>query len=124
MKDLADKIANVEREIAKEKGPFALFALFLREDAPDRWDLVISAPWAGEDKRETLNYLVAEIKSHLKPEDLISLSRIVVVEPSDEPVRAINRAIDVEHGKVEVKDSQFFGLPIKHAYIITSKRAA
>jgi hypothetical protein len=26
------------------------------------------------------------------------------------------------HGRVEVKDSSFFGLSVKHAYIITSKR--
>jgi hypothetical protein len=123
MKDFTDKIADVEKEIAKEKGPFSLFALFLRDDVPDRWDLVVSAPWVKNNK-QTLNYLVHEIKSTLTPDDLISLSRIVMVEPSDKPVQAINRAFNVEHGKVEVRDVQFFGLPIKHGYIITSRRAA
>jgi hypothetical protein len=32
------------------------------------------------------------------------------------------RAIKVEPGSVEVKDSSFFGLAVRHAFIITSKR--
>jgi hypothetical protein len=30
--------------------------------------------------------------------------------------------VQIEHGGVEVRDSNFFGLPVKHAFIITSKR--
>ena len=36
--ELTEKFAELESHIAEEKGPFALFALFLREDVPDRWD--------------------------------------------------------------------------------------
>jgi len=35
---------------------------------------------------------------------------------------AIHKAIKVRHGMVEVRDSISFGVPIKHAYIITSQR--
>lgn len=35
--ELVDKFSVLESHIAEEKGPFALFALFMREDAPDRW---------------------------------------------------------------------------------------
>jgi hypothetical protein len=46
----------------------------------------------------------------------------VVVDPENAAVQAFNRAIRIEHGRLEVKDSSFFGLPVKRAYIITSRR--
>jgi hypothetical protein len=119
---ITEKFSELESRIAAEKGAFTLFALFMREDAPDRWDLIVSAPWTGDDKRGTVNYFVAEIKSRLGEPGLTSLSRIVVVDPQDTAVQAINRAIQIEHGTVEVRDRDFFGLPIKLACIITSKR--
>lgn len=120
--ELADKFTELESHIAEEKGAFTLFALFMREDVPDRWDLIVSAPWTGNDKQSAVNYFVSQIKSRLGEQVLTSLSRIVVVDPQDAAIQAFNRATQIEHGKVEVRDSNFFGLPVKHAYIITSKR--
>ena len=112
----------MESSVAAERGDFALFALFLREDVPDRWDLIVSAPWASSDEKSALDYLIATIKSDLGPEDLTNLSRIVFLDPHDSSVQALNTAFHVEHGVVEVRESTFFGLPVKHAFIITSKR--
>lgn len=120
--ELSDKFRDLESRIAEEKGGFALFALFMREDAPDRWDLIVSAPWVGSDKRSAVDYFVEQIKSRLGAQDLTWLARIVVVDPLDAAVQALNRAIQIEHGEVEVRDSTFFGMPVKHAFIITSMR--
>ena len=120
--EITEKFSELESHVAADKGGFTLFALFMREDAPDRWDLIVSAPWTGDDKRGTVNYFVTQIKARLGEAGLTSLSRIVVVDPQDAAVQAINRAIQIEHGTIEVRDSNFFGLPIKQAYIITSKR--
>ena len=120
--ELPTKFAKLESDVSAARGDFVLFALFLREDLPDRWDLMISAPWASEDKKGALDYLITRIKADLGPDDLTQLSRIVFIDPKDISVQNLNRAIRVEHGAVEVRDSSFFGLPIKHAFIITSKR--
>ena len=120
--ELSEKFRDLESRIAEDKGGFALFALFMREDVPDRWDLIVSAPWVGTNKREAVDYFVEQIKSRLGEQDLTSLARIVVVDPEDAAVKSLNRAVQIEHGGVEVRDSNFFGLPIKHAFIITSKR--
>ncbi len=56
----------------------------------------------------------------MEPADLTQLSRIVFIDPVDHSVQKLNQAIHVEHGSVEVRDSNFFGLPIKHAFITTS----
>src|SRR5579864_8767271 len=119
--DLVNNFSRLESRISEKKGDFTLFALFLREDVADRWDLMVSAPWVGTDRKGALQYFVDEIRSFLGPEDLTVLARIVIVDPNDAAVQNLNRAISVEHGRTEVRDSNFFGLPIKHAYIITSK---
>ena len=120
--ELVERFARLETEIAQERGDFALFALFMCEEVPDRWDLMVSASWAGGDNAAVVNYLVAQIKSKLGDGDLVSLSRIVVIDPEYAAVRMLNRNVHVEHGNVEVRDSIFSGLAIKQAYIITSNR--
>lgn len=42
--ELTERFAQLESELSKEKGEFVFFALFMREDVPDRWDLIVSAP--------------------------------------------------------------------------------
>jgi len=122
MRAVVEKLLKVEQQISQEKGPFSLFALFLREDAQDKWDLVASAPWLEKNKQEAFQFLANLIRSALSPDELLSLSRIVLVDHNDPALDAIHRALRTEHGIVEVKDSGFFGLKIKHAYIITSQR--
>jgi hypothetical protein len=121
--DLAEKYLELEVQIAKEKGDFVLFALFLREDAYDRWDLFVSAPWTGNDKRKTVNFLVDEIKSKLGVPLLIYLNHIEVLDPQDPSVQEVNRKLQVEHGILPTGDRTFFGVPIERAYFITSKLA-
>ncbi len=39
MKNVAERLRANENEMSSEKGPFLLFALMLREDAPDLWGI-------------------------------------------------------------------------------------
>jgi len=123
MNQLAEKVRQVEGDIAQEKGSFNLYALLEREDLSDRWDLVVSAPWARED-RPTLQYLANSLKRHLTPAEMMLLSRVVVLDATEDPVRSITENYNVEHGRVELNEPARFGLPVKHGYIITSRRAA
>lgn len=121
MNEIVDRFASLEAMIAEERGSFSFFALFLREDATDRWDLLVAAPWLSPNKQEAVEYLVNEIKSHLGSQELINLSRIVVAEPNHPSLLAVMKAFPVEHGRLEVRDRTFFGLPIRHGFIITAK---
>ena len=121
--ELSDRFRELESRVAHERGGFVLFALFMREVVPDRWDLIVAAPWAGNDKSGVVDYFVEQIKSQLGPQGLTRLARIIVADPQDPDVQALNRRIQTEHGGVEVRDIHFSGLPIKHGFIITSKRA-
>lgn len=122
MKDIAEKLMQAEQQISKEKGRFLLFALFLREDAPDLWDLLVSADWIETNKGEALRYITGKLKGFAEPTELSKLSRIVIIEQTNPALAAIQSAFHVEHSVAEVQSSNFFGLQIKHAYIITSRR--
>lgn len=122
MKDIIEKLIRAEKEMAAEKGAFSLFVLLLREDAPDVWDLVVASPWIAEDKSSALRYISNKVSSVLEPNELVKLSRIVLIERDNPALAAFQRVAHVEHGIVEVKDSDFFGLRMKHAFLITSRR--
>jgi hypothetical protein len=122
MKELIDKLVKIEKDISADKGPFLLFALFLREDAPDLWDLLIAANWVEKNKAESLKYISTHLSKSLKPDELIKLSRILLIDSNNPGLKAIHKTIHIEHGNAEIKDSNFFGLQIKHAHLITSKR--
>lgn len=121
MISLVDKFITVEKTISDEKSSFTLFALFLREEAEDKWDLILSANWFEDDKKETLDYIVKQIKNELKPQDMTKISRIILLEPSHPLVKTVNNVVRTEHGKTEFVDCQFSNIFVKHAFIITSK---
>jgi hypothetical protein len=122
MKEIAEKLVRAEQEMAAERGEFLLFAMFLREDAPDVWDLVAASSWIAKDKSESLRYISDKVQSVLDADELVKLSRIVLVEPDSPALAAFHQAVHIEHGIAEIKDSVFSGLRIKHAYLITSRR--
>lgn len=74
------KFQQVYEEIRTKKGEFDFFALFLREDAHRKWDLVVSAPWLGEDKLEALRKFVRLAKPILGDEQLLNLSHIAPLD--------------------------------------------
>lgn len=122
MEELLNKLLKIEQELASEKGKFSLFALFLREDTEDNWDLLVSAPWISKNKTDMLKHLAKKLQKSLTPQEIVKLSKIVIIEPDNPALEAIHKAIHTEHSLVEVKSSVFFGLPIKHAFIITSQK--
>lgn len=124
MKEQAEKLRNVEMALSTEHGDFELFALFLREDAPNKWDLIVSSDWARADKKAAINSIVEKIQSTLNSQELMMLSRIIILEKDDAALNALHSAMHVEHGLAEISDSNFLGLAIKHAYLITSKRGS
>ena len=122
MKELVKKLVSIEGEISAEKGGFFLFGLFLREDSPDRWDLVAAAPWFKARDNEALNYIAKILQERLAPKEIVTLSRVALIDPGNPGVEKIHEIIDVEHGTIELNNNMLFGMEMKHAYIITSRR--
>ena len=119
-----NKLRDAMQLVSAEKGDFVLFGLFLREEAPDKWDLVVSAPWLEEGKLLALGEFIKKITPIVGEQELLALSRIITLNHDDPNLEAILRAFSVENGSLELKDSTLFGMGIKRAYIIRAKRGA
>jgi hypothetical protein len=117
-----DKLRQLMRDLSKEKGEFSLFGLFLRAEAPDKWDLVVSSPWLEEGKLKALGEFAERLAAAIGEEQLLSLSRVVTLNADDPALDAVTKAVSVEDGLIEIRDSDLFGLRIAHAYIFRAKR--
>ena len=121
MRDLAEKLRRLEQTLAEEKGPFNLFALFLREGAPDVWDLVVAAKWIEADGPVALADISRRVRDSLRADEITKISRVVLVDPTDPALKAIASTMSIQHGISEVANSTFFGLAIRRAFIITAE---
>lgn len=122
MKEIVNKLIDIEKNTSLEKGGYNLFALFLREDSPNKWEILVSADWITKDNSEALKYLAQKIQNSLAKEELLLISRIVIIDENNPALPALQQSIKIEHGTAEVKESNFFGLQIKHAFLITSRQ--
>ena len=71
---------------------------------------------------EALKYLAGKIQNALTPDEFLLISRIVIIEDNNPSLPALQQAMSIEHGSAEIKDFSFFGLQIKQAFLITSRR--
>ena len=93
MRNQFDKFRKIGQMIAEERGSFWLFALFLREESPNRWDLVVSDPWVGEDRYAALDYTVGKVQEVLDPKEIIQLSHVAILVKESPVLEEVTQAI-------------------------------
>jgi len=117
-----DKYKKIRNRILKDKGDLDFFGLILREDAPDVWDLVVSAPWAEADTWKALQYLSDVVKAELEPAEILQLSRVVLLEKGNPVLEALLSDHTVTGDDVaEYRDSTVGGIHFRHAYVLEAK---
>lgn len=127
-----ERFLLLERDLAAEQGRFALFGVFLREDAPNRWDVVAVAPWIEASPVSARALFAQRLQAELTLDEVILLSQIAFITPEgpqyDAAMRRIARAAraafgspEVEHGLVEMQDVDLFGQSLARAYVITAQ---
>jgi len=124
MSDIFTALEEIERELSQQRGPFTLFAVFERQDIPNRWDVLVAAPWIEQDNERALRLLAAEMKKRLPPSEMTRVSRIVLLDANDASVRAITSTHSVEHSRTPFNEASDYGLPADRGYLITSRPAA
>lgn len=125
MRAIAEKMITVEQELAREFGDFSLFALFLRENSPNLWDVIVSAPWIDKNKKEGMDKVVAKINAHLANEERLKLARIVIVEHNHPDLHELDRFnFATSSILIEEKNENLLGQDIKQAFFIPLKQAA
>lgn len=122
MKDMVDSLVRMEKKTSKSKGNYTLFALVLREDSPDVWDLVVSAPWIWTNRWKALKFLAGEMNKVLNPEDILKISKIVPMRKESPFEHAIHSMLAIEHAPAELKNCFINGIPVRHAFVITSRK--
>jgi hypothetical protein len=123
MSTLVDKLRMLEQEITQERGNFLLFALVQREETmPNRWDLLLSAPWFGQDEKATREYLAEKLNTVLSPQEMVQISRMILFPPEDPRLEEVRRKVKrtVSHEDVEISQWTFSDMPVSHAHIVTS----
>lgn len=120
MKDIIKKLIEIERDSAAEKGDYKLFALFLREESIGRWDIVVYSEWAYLDYPNSQSYLAKKIQNSLSADEIIQISRVVVLEQADLELPDFIQNMNVQHGVAMIKDEEFLGQQIERGYIITA----
>ena len=97
-----EKFRRVMEEVSAARGEFVFFGLFLREEAPDTWDLVISAPWLEAGKRKALGEFVEKVTAIAGKQELLTLSRIVTLKHDDSNLEAVLQAVHVDNGPLKL----------------------
>ena len=98
------------------------FALFLREDSPDKWDLLISAVWLEHIKLKSFGEFIDGFKQIIGEEESMKLSRIVPLNRDEEGLWTILDSVRATRGIEEIRDVSFFGVGVKHGYVFRADR--
>ncbi len=116
-----DELRKFMEGVASKRGAFTVFALFLRDEAPDVWDLVVSAPWLEEGRSKALKKFAKGLSAAIGEDGVLSLSRIVTLK-ADEPAVDTILELGGSGGTVELRDFDVVGLKIRQGYILRAER--
>ena len=110
------------KQVEARKGRFTLFGLFLREDSPGLWDLVLAAPWLENGKLKALGEFAQTMSEALGQDEVMSFSRIVTLNHDNPSLRAILSETGSLKRPLEKQGHDLFGLPIEHAVILRAAK--
>lgn len=130
MKEILDKLKSVVQALEKEHGSILFFALFLREDAFEKWDIVVAAPWLNSSERNSYKIVVSKIQEVIGPSEMVQFSRVVVLDQTDPALSFLQEVCPLTNGgfKESPKDfsveplSDKFPFSIKKAYILRCQK--
>lgn len=126
MKAILEKLKTVVVALEKAHGPIHVFALFLRTDPLEKWDIVVAAPWLNPNDISSYKVLSSTIQEVLDPSEFIQLARIVILNDNDPVVSFLQDSQSVTNGHYgEVSGDSFtekFGFTIKKAYLLRCQK--
>lgn len=126
MKILLEKTKAVVLSLEKVHGSILVFALFLRAEPFEQWDVVVSAPWLNPNDLSSYKIVNAELQVKLSPEELLQIARIVILDVKDPTVSFLQDTMSVTNGHFgEVTGEIFtekFGFTIKKAYLLRCQK--
>ena len=119
--NLVQRLKAAEEDISLAEGPFVLFALAERDEAPGKWDLLVSAEWL-DINRKGIDQMVDALKPYLEPADWRHLASITPLSSSMEYVQWIAHKYGFQHHVLEVTNTFWDGVFVSHAFLITADK--
>lgn len=121
MNKLSEKIDVMRQKIESEKGGLDLLAMFVRDDVPTMWDLVVAATWLKSDNMFDLSYIAKELSDAISKSELESMSRIVILPARGSLVTLLLELIGDARGEMELPVT--FSGSIIHANVVYARHA-
>lgn len=122
IEELVKKFQAAEKAISLVRGSFLLFVLAERDEAPGKWDLLVSAEWL-EINRNGIDQMVDALKPYLEPTDWRHLASITPLSPSMKYVQWIAQKYGFQHEVLEVANTFWDGVFVSHAFLITADKS-
>jgi hypothetical protein len=117
-----EKLAALELTMSSTRGPFEFFGVLLRENSPEKWDLIVAAPWLDPNQRESYQAIADALQAALTRDEFLEFSRIVILEKGNPLLKDLFAMTSCEHGLFELRDLTLSGISIRIIYILTSLR--
>lgn len=109
------------RDIAKKKGDFWLFGMFMRTEAAGSWELVAAAPWLESGKLKAVSELVRLLSKSVGEEALHDFTRIATLPRDSEFLNFVVTNVPVHDREVHIQSSEFLARGIQDAIIFEAK---
>lgn len=121
---MLNKFKTVVNSLENEHGSFLIFALFLREEPFERWDIIVSATWLNLGELASYKLISSKLQEFLTESELLLFSRIVLLDPDDEVVQFLLNLQTVKNGGYKEFSgeelTERFKFKIKKAYLLRS----
>lgn len=118
---MVEKFKEILREIKKDKGHVTVFAIIKMDEITDKWSVILSAPWTEtQNTTENFNYLRGLLLKYLSSDDFSTIARLGIFTNDEHLIQLILKAIAVQDGEVNLKDTTLNGYKIHEAYIFES----
>jgi hypothetical protein len=128
MKEVLDKFKDLIKSLESEHGQFLVFALFLRVEPFETWDLIISADWLSPSEMNSYRLIASKLQEVLTESESLQFSRIVLLKPDDPTIKFLLDLETVKNGAYKEFSGEAltekFKFTIKRAYLLRSLKQA
>jgi hypothetical protein len=116
-----EKLQKLMKQVEARKGRFTFFGVFMRENSPGLWDLVVSAPWLEAGRLKALGEFVEEMSEVFDQDEVMSFSRVVTLNHDDRALHDVLNEVGSSRKPLEMQGRDLFGLPVEHAVILRAR---
>jgi len=121
-----EKLKSVIRLLEEKKGDLLIFAIFLREEPLEKWDVLVAADWLNSVDMDAYKVVASNIQQTLDSSELVQFSRVVILDQDDPVVSFLLDLETIKNGGYKELNagtlSEKFKFVIKRAYLLRSQK--